>query len=106
MQPDRPVLFVAAFALLTSACARGYKSAEDLESDRRGPGACDQSCRELGMQMTGFVLVEHGTSGCVCSPVGPSPVPGHVGAAAASHVLLEQQRQQQQQQQQYRPPPR
>lgn len=81
--------------LIGSGCHRGYKTAEDLDSDDRGPQACAKSCSDLGMQMSAFVLVEHGTSGCVCAPTGPAPA-GPPAAAAAAHVMLEQERQQQQ----------
>jgi hypothetical protein len=59
--------------LLSTACYRGYKSAEDLEKDERGPGNCAQSCQELGLRMSAFILVEHEASGCVCEPVPPPP---------------------------------
>jgi hypothetical protein len=90
----RHTLFLALVLLLTSGCYRGYKSVDELEDDDRGPKACETSCRDLKMQMTAFVLVEHGTSGCVCSPVTATPPPGPVAAAAASHVVIEEQRQQ------------
>ena len=78
--------------LVTSGCYRGYKTAEELEGDDRGPTACASSCRELGMEMTAFVLVENSTSGCVCSPKGSAGTVGATAAAAASHVLAEQER--------------
>lgn len=99
------VLAVVA-ALAVSACYRGYKSAKDLDSDERGPNACAKSCKDLGMQMSAFVLVEHGTSGCVCSPPGAATAGGPATAAAAAHVIQEEQREQEaQQQMQTRPAP-
>jgi hypothetical protein len=59
--------------LFVGGCYRGYKSAEDLESEDRGPTACQKSCAQLGMHMSAFVLVEHTTSGCVCAPNQPPP---------------------------------
>src|SRR5262245_7250479 len=90
-------LFVA-LVLPLVACQQGYKSADDLRADQRGPDACDQSCRELGMRMTAFVLVEHGTSGCVCGVVTAQPTSSSAAAAAAAgHVVLEEARRAQQQ---------
>jgi hypothetical protein len=96
-RPLDPRLLVLLGSLLVAGCYRGYKSADELETDERGPTACAQSCRDLNMQMSAFVLVEHGTSGCVCSPV-TAPPTGGSAAAAAGHVLLEQQREQHEQQ--------
>ncbi len=87
---------VAMMSLGVCGCFRGYKSASELESDDRGPSACADSCQELGMKMTAFVLVERETSGCVCSPLGETSAAEDSSAAAAAHVLLEQRRQQQQ----------
>lgn len=93
-------------ACVTSACYRGYKSAKELDSDERGPTACAKSCKDLGMQMSAFVLVEHGMSGCVCSPPGAPSAGGPASAAAAAHIVQEEQREQQaQQQMQVRPAP-
>src|SRR5512142_898112 len=69
------VMFVHRIAVVllggcaASACYRGYKSAKELDSEDRGPKACAASCKDLGMQMSAFVLVERQTSGCVCSPL-------------------------------------
>ena len=68
-----------------SACYRGYKSAKELDSDDRGPKACVASCKDLGMQMSAFVLVERQTSGCVCSPL-DKPASQATGVAAATAV--------------------
>lgn len=96
------ILIVLALGTLSVGCARGYKSARALESDDRGPKACVNSCHELGLEMSGFVLVEHEASACVCAPRGL----GQNGAAAsaAAHVLLQQRAAQQQQQQQQQQP--
>lgn len=91
-------------AVLLGGCYRGYKSPKDLEADGRGPTACSKSCQELGLQMSAFVLVEHGMSGCVCSPPGAPPPSGPAAAAAAGHVMMQQQ-QEQQQTQMASPPP-
>jgi hypothetical protein len=85
----------AAITLLAlSGCYRGYKSPKELDSDERGPKACARSCKELGLEMSAFVLVEHQTSGCVCSPVEKktAPMPGPVAAAAAAQVVDEQRK--------------
>src|SRR5262245_42896444 len=67
------LLILLAGASALAGCMRGYKSADDLNSDKRGPDACVKSCQELGLQMSAFVLVEAGMSGCVCSPPAPPP---------------------------------
>lgn len=79
------------------ACQQGYKSADDLRADERGPEHCAQSCHELGMRMSAFVLVEHGTSGCVCAPTTTGQggeLTGSTAGVAASHVVLEEARRQ------------
>src|SRR5262245_42751711 len=64
-----------------TGCYRGYKSAKELDSDERGPKACEQACKDLGLQMSAFVLVERQTSGCVCSPAA-NPAPASASASA------------------------
>jgi hypothetical protein len=91
----------AAVALLAlPGCYRGYKSAKELDSDERGPKACMASCKQLGLEMSAFVLVERQTSGCVCSPIEKkaAPVPAPVAAAATVQVVGEQQKQEAEQQ--------
>jgi hypothetical protein len=92
----RPLwISVVLAALATGGCQRGYKTADDLEADDRGPRACWDSCKKLGLQMSAFVLVEHSASACVCAPPGQSARAQASGASAgAAHALLEQQRQQ------------
>ena len=88
------------WGLSLSGCYRGYKDASDLEADNRGPSACAKSCKDLGMRMSAFVLVESTTSACVCSPAATTGETDDAAAAAsAAHVLLEQQRQATEQQQ-------
>lgn len=85
----------AAVALLAlPGCYRGYKSPKELDSDDRGPKACARSCKELGLEMSAFVLVEHQTSGCVCSPIEKktAPLPAPAAAAAAGQVVEEQRK--------------
>ena len=85
---------LAILVLLCSGCARGFKSADDLERDKRGPRECAASCAEFGMHMSAFVLFELYHSGCVCSP-GEKAAPADDGATAvaAGHaVLMEQER--------------
>jgi len=78
----------AALCATVSGCYRGYKSPKELDSDERGPKACATACKELGLQMSAFVLVERQTSGCVCSPADkPAALPGPVAAAAATQVV-------------------
>jgi len=86
-------------SLLAGGCQQGFKTADDLESDERGPKACSQSCSDLGMHMSAFVLFEHEHSGCVCSP-GAKTNSGDDGstAVAAGHAVLMQRQQQQSQQ--------
>lgn len=86
-------MMCAAIGLLAlSGCYRGYKSPRDLDADERGPKACETSCKELGLQMSAFVLVEHQTSGCVCSPPDKPAPSGPVAAAAAAQVVDEQKK--------------
>ena len=86
----------AALALLLNGCFSGYKPADELEDDERGPRACAQSCQELGMYMSAFVLVDRETSGCVCSPNPGQPAPQaelEAGAAAgAAYAMIQAQR--------------
>ncbi len=91
------------FSLSLSACG-GFASASDLERMDRGPAACSQSCRDLGMQMGALALIDKGHSGCVCVPATASQAAaqsqgGAVVAATAMLADVEAQRQQQQQQQ-------
>jgi hypothetical protein len=89
----RTFLGVAVACFVLSGCYRGYKSAKDLDSDDRGPKACAASCKELGMTMSAFVLVEHQTSGCVCTPEDKQTKPsGEVAAAAASQVVIQEEK--------------
>jgi hypothetical protein len=85
---------VAVTLAAISGCYRGYKSAKDLDSDERGPKACASACKHLGLEMSAFVLVEHQTSGCVCSPIEKkaAPLPGPVAGAAATQVVDEQRK--------------
>lgn len=90
----RTTIVCAALGLsVLSGCYRGYKSPRDLDADQRGPKDCAASCKELGLQMSAFVLVEHQTSGCVCSPPEKTtPVAAPVAAAAAVQVVDEQKK--------------
>ncbi len=92
---------VLVFAAVSAVgCQQGFKNANDLESDERGPKACSSACEDLGMRMSAFVLVEHATSGCVCSPkaiVGSAEA--EATAVAGGHLVIEEQRRAQEQQQ-------
>jgi len=102
------IIIGTALSLLLSGCYQGYKPADELEDDERGPSACAQSCHGLGMHMSAFVLVDRGTSGCVCSPnQGPQPSQAELDAtaAAAAYAMLEAQRQAQQAAQTQTAPP-
>ena len=91
----RTACVCAAVALLTlPGCYRGYKSPKELDSDDRGPKACMSVCKQLGLEMSAFVLVERQTSGCVCSPKEKSaaPLPAPVAAAAVSQTVDEQRK--------------
>ena len=95
-------------SLLLSGCFQGYKPADELADDERGPAACATSCQELGMYMSAFVLVDRDTSGCVCSPMqGPRAPQAELDAtgAAAAYAMIEAQRQAQQHQAAQAPPP-
>ena len=94
------IILGMALPLVLSGCYQGYKPADELEEDERGPSACAQSCHELGMHMSAFVLVDRATSGCVCSPnQGPPASQAELDAtgAAAAYAMLEAERQAQQQ---------
>jgi len=87
-----------ALALLFSGCQRGYLPADELEDDERGPSACVERCNQFGMYMSAFVLVDHETAGCVCSPEQPGAAARtEVGAtgAAAAYAMLKAQRESQ-----------
>jgi hypothetical protein len=88
------VLGVLVVGTMLAGCYRGYKSAKELDSDDRGPKACAASCKDLGLQMSAFVLVEHQTSGCVCSPIEKqaAPLAGPVAAAAAAKVVEDEKK--------------
>jgi hypothetical protein len=87
MHRARSVAVVVGLGLCLSSCYRGYKSAKDLDTDQRGPRACAAACRDLGLQMSAFVLVEHQTSGCVCAP--PDKQPAHAAAPAAAAAAVQ-----------------
>lgn len=97
-------------ALLQNGCYQGYKPADELEDDERGPRACYQSCLDLGMHMSAFVLVDHDTSGCVCSPnPGQSPQQAELeggAAAGAAYAMIQAERAAQQQAQAQASPPK
>jgi len=105
------IIIGLALALLVNGCAHdGYARADELQDNERGPRECAASCEQLGMHMSAFVLVDRGTSGCVCSPnqaaqQAPRAELDATGAAAA-YAMLEAQRQAQQQQQQQRTQPK
>jgi hypothetical protein len=91
----------AVFGLLAlPGCYRGYKSAKELDTDERGPKACVKSCKELGLEMSAFVLVERQTSGCVCSPIEKktAPLPAPAAAAVTTQVVDEQKKREAEQQ--------
>ncbi len=96
---SRTLALLVSLALL-GGCSQGFKSANDLENDERGPKECRSSCASVGMHMSAFVLFEHEHSGCVCSP-GASAAPGESGSAAvaAGHAVLMQEEQERQQRQ-------
>lgn len=97
------IIIGAALSLLVNGCFQGYKRADELEDEERGPSACAQSCQELGMHMSAFVLVDRQTSGCVCSPNPVAQAPRaelEASGPAAAYAMLEAQRQARQQQQQ------
>lgn len=95
----RKIAILAFGCVVISGCYRGYKSAKELDADERGPKACAVSCRELGLQMSAFVLVERQTSGCVCSPADKqTTLPPAVAAAAATQVVTEKKQQETEQQ--------
>ena len=100
------LLLVSGLAFFTGGCSQGFKTANDLEQDERGPKACEKSCAEFGMHMSAFVLFERDHSGCVCSPGTEKAADDGATPVAAGHAVLiearreEQQRQQQMQQQQ------
>lgn len=100
MAQGRHVAIAAIGALTLSACYRGYKSARELDADERGPKACAQSCKELGLEMSAFVLVERQTSGCVCSPAQKEqkPIAAPVAAAVTTQVVEEKKKQEAEQQ--------
>ena len=77
-----------------SGCYRGYKSPKELDSDERGPKACERSCKELGLEMSAFVLVERQTSGCVCSPADKAgkPIAGPAAAAVTNQVVEDEKK--------------
>lgn len=83
---------IALACLASTGCYRGYKSASALESDKRDPKSCAATCKEFGLKMSAFVLVEHATSACVCAPA-DAPTAGDGAAAAAAQLLLQQNKQ-------------
>ena len=89
-------------ALLSNGCQQGFKSANDLENDERGPKECSASCEQFGMRMSAFVLFEHQHSGCVCSPKieTAGDTDGSIAVAAGHTILMQQEQQRQQQAQQ------
>jgi len=97
----RTFLNVAMMGLLACGCGRGFKSADDLAQDKRGPRECEASCSELGMHMSAFVLFELEHSGCVCSPGAGKHADladdGATPVAAGHAVLMEKERQRQEQ---------
>jgi hypothetical protein len=98
------IIIGAALALLLNGCAHdGYARADELQDNERGPRECAASCEQLGMYMSAFVLVDRGTSGCVCSPNPGTQAPRaelDATGPAAAYAMLEAQRQAQQRQQQ------
>ena len=100
MDHARHLAIAALGAFALSGCYRGYKSAKELDSDERGPKACVQSCKELGLEMSAFVLVERQASGCVCSPVQKEqkPIAGPVAAAVTTKVVEDKKKQEAEQQ--------
>jgi hypothetical protein len=90
----RVAKIVSAFVCFSLAgCYRGYKSAKELETDERGPKACAASCKELGLEMSAFVLVERQTSGCVCSPPEKKEKIAAPVAAAVTTQVVDQEKQ-------------
>jgi hypothetical protein len=90
-------------------CNQGYQSAAELEHAERGPSHCAQSCQELGLRMSAFVLVESNVAGCVCAPrsaVGAADVEGDAvsSAAAAGYVVVDARRRAAASSQAHRPP--
>lgn len=92
---------MALLSISALGCNQGFKTAQDLEADERGPKACADACTDLGMHMSAFVLFEKSSSGCVCSPNEVrSADQGSTAIAGGYAVLQEQERQRQQQAQQ------
>ncbi len=83
MKPATSSLILSTLAVLALAgCAHGYQSASELESAERGPSACANSCEDLKMRMSAFVLVGRDVSGCVCAPMTTAAAPAASSAPA------------------------
>lgn len=74
----RQFLLALGLSVFAVGCqGSGFKSADDLESQQRGPKACAASCEQMGLEMAAFVLFEKDHSGCVCAPKDGSEEPEH-----------------------------